>query len=692
MCIRVFGITITLLGWLLLYAVNVYGQESFFQYPEAMIEEIVPEAMQNEERIIYIQDRWKFKSGDDPERARYDFDDTDWDIVSTNLTEADLAFIDWNGIGWFRKNFVVSPELAGKPIALVIDRHLGASEIYLNGEKIVELGKFSIDPSLVETYNSRHPVPIVFANGDVQTLAVRFINPDYVFTGRLMGYNGFRFLLGDWETHNEQTYAFLARWTGGNMFYVGLLLAFSIIHFLLFAFYPAERRNLYFSIFVALLVVLSYLYFRLELTGTTIHTLYFYRFLMIAEILVLTFATRFTHSIEKEFAPFYADILVVFGLVVSILFWHFTERFLWLRDLAVLVFVVEILRSVIFMLYRNRGGVWVLGVGILIFLIALITSIMINFSVIGGSAQLANMAGSGSLVLAMSIFLSRDFALMQRSLESKLREVQILSDKTLEQERINKEREIEKRLLEAENERKTKELEEARALQLSMLPKKMPAIPRYDMAVFMETATEVGGDYYDYSTGKDGSLVIALGDATGHGMKAGIMVAAAKSYFHSLVHEADCLTMLRRMSSGLHNMNMKLMYMGLMLVRCKGNTFDIATAGMPPVIVYRNQKKKIDRITLKGLPLGSHVEFPYKSKKIQLEKGDVVLLMSDGLMELFDANREMLGIDKIENILKSSDGFSANDIIQQLSQLIKTWSGGNEPEDDITLLVIKIQE
>jgi serine phosphatase RsbU (regulator of sigma subunit) len=691
-CTRPSGIAFSLLGWLLLYAVNAYGQESFFQFSESMIEEITMEAMLNEESIIYIQDRWKFQAGDDPERARHDYDDSDWEVISTNLTQADLAFIDWNGIGWFRKEFVVDEELTGKPIALLIDRHLGASEIYLNGEKIIELGKFSTDPGQVENYNNRQPVPIVFPNGEVQTLAVRFINPEYVITGRLMGYNGFRFLLGDWNVHQDLTYAFISSWTASNMFYMGMLLAFAIIHFLLFVFYPAERRNFYFSIFVGFLAVLSYIYFRLELSENTFDTLYIFRYLLVTEVLVLTFAARFTHSIDHKFSPFYTDILLLAGLVVSVLVWYFTERMYFIREIFVIILILEILRTIAVMLYKNRSGVWVLGVGLLIFLTALVSTVLININLIEGNVQFVNIAGSGGLILAMSLFLSRDFAVTQKNLESKLREVQVLSEKTLQQERISKEREIEKRLLEAENERKTKELEEARALQMSMLPKKMPTIPGYDMAVFMETATEVGGDYYDYSTGKDGCLILALGDATGHGMKAGIMVAAAKSYFHSLVHESDSLTMLKRMSNGLHNMNMKLMYMGLMLVRCNGNTFDIATAGMPPVLIYRSHQKKIDRITLKGLPLGSHVEFPYKNKKVQLDKGDVMLMMSDGLMELFDANREMLGISKIENILKSSNGYSANDIIQHLSQMIKTWTGGKEPEDDITLLVIKIPE
>lgn len=692
MCIRASGIAISLLGGFMVYATHAYAQDTFFQYSESITEEISLDAMLNEESIIYIQDRWKFQAGDDPERARPDYDDSEWDVISTNLTQADLAFIDWNGIGWFRKDFIAAPELTGRPIALLIDRHLGASEIYLNGEKIIELGRFSTDPTQVERYTSRQPVPIVFPNSDVHTLAVRFINPDYVLTGSLMGYNGFRFLLGDWETHQEQSYAFLSRWTSSNMFYVGLLLAFSVIHFLLFVFYPAERRNLYFSIFVGLLAILSYIYFRMELSENTIDTLYIFRFLLVTEVLVLTFAARFTHSIEKLYAPFYTDFMLLAGLIVSALVWYLPEQMIFIREIVVIILVLEILRTIAVMLYKNRSGIWLLGLGVLIFLIALVSTVLININLIEGNVQFVNIAGSGGLVLAMSIFLSRDFALTQKNLETKLREVEILSEKTIEQERINREREIEKRLLEAENDRKTRELEEARALQLSMLPKKMPTIPGYDMAVFMETATEVGGDYYDYSTAQDGSLVIAIGDATGHGMKAGIMVAAAKSYFHSLVHESDCLTMLRRMSNGLYNMNMKMMYMGMMIVRCKGNTFDIATAGMPPALIYRKEKKKIDRITLKGLPLGSSVEFPYKSKKVKLDKGDVMLLMSDGLMELFDVNREMLGIGKIENILKNSDGYSSGDIIQHLSQLIKKWSGGKEPDDDITLLLIKIPE
>jgi serine phosphatase RsbU (regulator of sigma subunit) len=647
--------------------------------------------MLNESQIIYIQDLWKFKVGDSLSWADPNYDDSGWDYLSTNLSQADLSFMDWSGIGWFRKQFRVHQSLRGQPIALIVERHLGASEIYLNGRKIYELGDFSTDPESVVSYNSNNPLAIVFSNQEIQTVAVRFINPNYSETELMMGYNGFRFLLGDWETHQAETFSFLSQWTGRNLFYIGALIAFGIIHFLLFVFYPTEKRNLYFAIFVGFLAILSYLIYKVELVENTTGTLQFLKLMFVIEVLVLTFATRFTHSIDKKITPFYSNFLVVGGIAVSFLIWFYPARTIWLREIAVLIFVAEILRTVCVMFYRNRGGVWLLGMGVLVYVFSLIFNVMVNFEILAGSVQLANMIGSGFLVLSMSVFLSRDFAITQKRLEQKLIEVKHLSKRSLEQERVNKEREIEKRLLEVENKRKTKELEEARALQLSMLPKKMPSLPGYDLAVFMETATEVGGDYYDYSVAPDGTLVLALGDATGHGMKAGIMVAAAKSYFHTLVHEMNNLTMLERISSGLRNMNMKMMYMGLMLARCNEQDIEIATAGMPPALHFKKASNCVDRITLKGLPLGGKVQYPYENKEISMDSGDILLMMSDGLTELFNSERQMLGLNKVEDLLSNSDGMSASDIVNQLTQLMNTWSGGLEPHDDITIMVLKMQ-
>lgn len=664
----------------------------FFQFDQLETEKVTIEQLTDEDHIIYMRDQWKFMPGDNSNWAAAGYDDTGWEVISTNLTSADLSFLEWNGIGWFRKDLIVEPELRGKPIALIVDRHLGASEVYLNGEKILELGRFSTRPDQVETYSSGEPPVIVFPNDSLQTLAVRFINPDYEQTNELLGNSGFRFLLGDWHFHRSGSYNYAIFWTGSNLFYIGILLAFSLIHFLIFFFYPVEKRNLYFSLFVLGIVLVSYLLYRIEMSRYTIEVMELYRIMMMAEVLVLVLAARFTHSLDSESSGLYSNIVLLSGLAVTAFIAIFPGTIMFLRDVAIFLLLIEILRSLFMILYRRKSGVWILGSGVLIFVLGLIVSILINFEVIAGNVSFVNMGASGALVFSMSIYLSREFAATQKKLENKLLELRQMSQRALKQEKISKEREIEKRLLEAQNKRKSDELEEARALQLSMLPKKMPETDHFDLAVYMQTATEVGGDYYDYSIDQDGSVVLALGDATGHGMKAGIMVAAAKSYFHSLVHETDTLTMLKRMSSGLRNLNMKLMYMGLILVHCKKNELEIAVAGMPPILHYSSKLQTVNRITLKGLPLGGKAKFPYKMENLKVEKGDVLLLMSDGLPELFNGDREMLGIERVEEVLQSSNGYSAGDIITQLRQRAESWAGGYSPQDDITLMVLKVQK
>ncbi|MEJ2049269.1 MAG: two-component regulator propeller domain-containing protein, partial [Calditrichota bacterium] len=109
------------------------------------------------------------------------------------------------------------------------------------------------------------------------------------------------------------------------------------------------------------------------------------------------------------------------------------------------------------------------------------------------------------------LFGLRKFELKRREQKAKIRESALRIKAT----------EAEKRALEIENERKTKELEEARQLQLSMLPKEVPSLNGLEIAAFMRTATEVGGDYYDFIVQENGVLNVAFGDATGHGLQAG---------------------------------------------------------------------------------------------------------------------------------------------------------------------------
>ena len=249
--------------------------------------------------------------------------------------------------------------------------------------------------------------------------------------------------------------------------------------------------------------------------------------------------------------------------------------------------------------------------------------------------------------------------------------------------------EAEARAIKAENERKTHELEEARRLQLSMLPKQLPELPHLDIAVYMKTATEVGGDYYDFHVSLDGTLTVVIGDATGHGLKAGTMVTAAKSLFSSHAANPDILYTFGEMGRCIKLMDMHMLSMCLSIVKISHDKVKISSAGMPPALLYRNESRILEEIEIKGMPLGTFTDFPYEVRETTLNRGDTLLLMSDGFPELFNTKNELLGYDRVGDVFIQSAGDDVGDIIEHLKSAADDWSGDAPPKDDITFVVVK---
>jgi len=251
--------------------------------------------------------------------------------------------------------------------------------------------------------------------------------------------------------------------------------------------------------------------------------------------------------------------------------------------------------------------------------------------------------------------------------------------------------EAQSKVIQAENDRKTKELEEARELQLSMLPKDLPNLPNLDIAVYMQTATEVGGDYYDFHVGMDGTLTVVVGDATGHGMKAGTMVTTTKSLFNILAPNPDILTTFSEISRVIKGMKFHQLSMCLMLLKIKGDQLFVSSAAMPPALIYRKKSKMIEEIFMKGMPLGAMNNFPYSLKESHLETGDSILMLSDGLPELTNESNEMYGYDRTKTEFLSVGEKEPKEIVEHLKNTASQWANGKEPDDDVTFVVIKVK-
>ncbi|MGH9840351.1 MAG: PP2C family protein-serine/threonine phosphatase [Blastocatellia bacterium] len=243
--------------------------------------------------------------------------------------------------------------------------------------------------------------------------------------------------------------------------------------------------------------------------------------------------------------------------------------------------------------------------------------------------------------------------------------------------------------IEAENEARAKELEEARQLQLSMLPKQVPHLPGLEIAAYMKTATEVGGDYYDFHLSADGTLTVMVGDATGHGLKAGTVVTATKSLLNHLAASDDIPAILQQASRALKQMNLRGLFMAMTMVKLRGSRLSLSVAGMPPVLVYRAGDHRVEELELRGVPLGSVTSYAYREEVINLSAGDIVVLMSDGLPERFDAEGEMLGYGAAKEALLECAGAHPQQIIERFVQIGDAWGNGRPQDDDVTFVVMK---
>jgi PAS domain S-box-containing protein len=243
-------------------------------------------------------------------------------------------------------------------------------------------------------------------------------------------------------------------------------------------------------------------------------------------------------------------------------------------------------------------------------------------------------------------------------------------------------------VIETDNARKTLELQEARDLQLSLLPKELPRTLHFEIGAAMLSAHEVGGDYYDFHV-DEGSVTIALADATGHGLKAGMLVATAKSYFQTLAAKHDNVELLRTMSVGFRNMNLRSLFVCFTLLRLEGRTARFASAGMPAALLYRARSGEVEMLNASGLPLGIYVDSRYDETTLELEGGDVLLLMTDGFPELFSPAGEELTTHRVEAELSRIASLPAQGIVDELFRFAASWTASGEVSDDMTAVVVK---
>jgi serine phosphatase RsbU (regulator of sigma subunit) len=300
----------------------------------------------------------------------------------------------------------------------------------------------------------------------------------------------------------------------------------------------------------------------------------------------------------------------------------------------------------------------------------------------------AERIAQGDLMTRLPVKSNNEIGQLAAAFNRMAQDLSLQQQTIVEQERTRKEQEIQQRILALEYERKSVDLEEARRFQLSMLPKSVPSHGRYDVAVFTLTATEVGGDYYDFHVAPNDVLSVTIGDATGHGAKAGTMVTVIKALFAGYTPEVMPAQFLRDAAEKVKRMDLGRMAMALLLARFENDRLTVASAGMLPGYVHR-QSGKIEEVARGATPLGT-LGADYHDVSIDLAAGDTVLFMTDGFPELQNESGQQLGYAAaIDEFALAAKGTTADDVIASLSTAAKRWNGERPPNDDVTFVVVR---
>jgi len=251
-----------------------------------------------------------------------------------------------------------------------------------------------------------------------------------------------------------------------------------------------------------------------------------------------------------------------------------------------------------------------------------------------------------------------------------------LRGQLLEQERIERERIVQ-------------ELQVARRIQQASLPKEVPALEGWEIYPLYRPAREVGGDFYDFFELKDGHLGIVVGDATGKGVPAALVMASARSMLRAVAQASDSPgEALRRVNDPLAtdippNMFVTCFYA---ILDPKSGSLNYANAGHDLPYLHRNGAAEELRAT--GMPLGLMPGMGYEEKQTILEAGEAALLYSDGLVEAHDPKGEMFGFPRLRALVaEHGEESSLGEFL--LEELYSFVGEGWEQEDDITLLTLK---
>ncbi|MCL5028388.1 MAG: SpoIIE family protein phosphatase [Bacteroidetes bacterium] len=244
-----------------------------------------------------------------------------------------------------------------------------------------------------------------------------------------------------------------------------------------------------------------------------------------------------------------------------------------------------------------------------------------------------------------------------------------------------------------EKQKMEEELEIARGIQKNLLPGKIPEYKNFDIAVFNLTSQQVGGDYYDVIPLNDNSFYIAIGDVSGKGVPAALLMANLQAFLKTICRQEIQIVEATALINDLVTENTsdgRFITFFWALFENESRKIHYVNAGHNPPLLIRNGK--IQKLEKGGMIFGVLKTIsPYLSEEIILKKNDIIILFTDGVTEAKNVNDDEFGDESLESLAVGIEGLSAQEIVAKIKEEVQKFAQGAMQSDDMTMVVLKVR-
>ena len=619
---------------------------------------------------MLIDGVWQFHIGDDPGWAQPSLDDSKWESILTDDTWGDQGHPSYTGFAWYRRHLKIVPTL-GDPgkYSVFIPEAQDAYEMYWNGKLIGQYG--SLPPHASWYYNFRaFPKSIPLTGAPEGVLAVRVWKaPLDVFDPAEVG-GIYMPQVGDPNTISLRADASEWHLISADLFDYGLVLVRAFIALMCLVLWYRDRKELLFvwvSIYTAAPVAIDILnrLFSIPFPWNVARSLNqpIYVLYHVSMWFVLVWLLRLHENVSLvrwtralaygAMAAGVADGLLAF-------FWaHATPWMQWADGiLNLLIVLVQAFPFVVIYLgLRQKKNIarWAVALG------ALVSE---SIYTLGAATALGQRFTHWSLfdflndpmfkiqgvyffpgkVFSLVLFAAILYAVYRYAIEQQARHGVM-----------------------------EREMQSAREVQQVLVPEKLPAIEGYAVTSAYQPYMEVGGDFFQIIPNSDGSTIVALGDVSGKGLKAGMSVSMIVGVLRAEAGRTSPAEMLGALNRTLAGRMGGGFATGMILRMDTDGTITFANAGhLPPYL--NGQEYPLDA----SLPLGLIAYSDYTEMKLQMQSGDHLSIYTDGVLEATSPTGELFGFERMKAL------FATRPTAQQVVKAALDFG----PEDDITALTI----